>query len=674
MSLLVPARYVSSAVLRVHSADTRTLSRVQAQVLSRVSLAETIQRPSLDLYRSERTRLPMEDIIQTMRTHDIRIEPLTDHRFRLSFEYPDRDVAPAVVRDLMKKFQENPAAEGMIEAIEMPQGPAQSTRNLPATIGIGAGAGALLGSLVLLLRRRPWQWHLMVFGFAIAGGLAAELAAYYGEFLYPDDVALGGLGLCAGAAIGVFLLRRRARPLRKVEIAIAATAAGAILAGLVSFILPMQFESKAVMRLQTVPAQGSGTRERTVDAGDRISNLTQYTLSRSELTELIQRPALDLYRTERSRMPMEDVVKTITRDLRITPTGGIDSDAVLEISFRYPDRYKAQAVGREIVSKFMEQHTKLERDNGGGPDVPGSLIMEVLDPPGLPERPVAPDRLLITGVGAAGGLTLALLTLVIRRQSRPRRIAMLRFALGAGVAGACVAAAIAFAIPSRYVSTAALRIVQPESGARDKGIAEDLQMRIANVVSSNTLTDLIQRPSLDLYASDRTKRPIKEVIQQVRSRDLRIETLKVSAGGLTESVRVSFEYPDRLKAKDMVQALVSLLVEGTLAHPGADIPAKSGMELSKPMADAVKSMRKDLPPSPPNTPSPLESLTGGAKSKPHPLWPVTAAYVEVLDPPSMPDAPALPNRTNIIGLGLIGGLLLGPIAALLRPLARPATA
>src|SRR5690349_5751835 len=94
ISLLFPVRYVSSAVLVV--AEQQRFRAVEQDVLSRASLAETIQRPSLDLYRRERTRLPLEDVIQSMRTQDIRIEPLLKSdspgvRFRISFEYPDRE-------------------------------------------------------------------------------------------------------------------------------------------------------------------------------------------------------------------------------------------------------------------------------------------------------------------------------------------------------------------------------------------------------------------------------------------------------------------------------------------------------------------------------------------------------------------------------------------------------
>jgi len=107
---------------------------------------------------------------------------------------------------------------------------------------------------------------------------------------------------------------------------------------------------------------------------------------------------------------------------------------------------------------------------------------------------------------------------------------------------------------------------------------------------------------------------------------------------------------------------------------GADVPLKSAAKVSQPLADAVKSMRTESAPSPARVTSPLQSITGAGAS--NPAWPslVTVAYVEVLDPPSMPEAPRFPKRTSIVGLGLIAGLLLGLMAALLRPVARPATA
>ena len=87
ISLRVPDRYVSSAVVKVGATD---LAAQQLQeVLSRTSLAALIQRPSMRLYPGERYRMPMEDIVEQMRTRDIRVRRSGD-TLTISFEYPDR--------------------------------------------------------------------------------------------------------------------------------------------------------------------------------------------------------------------------------------------------------------------------------------------------------------------------------------------------------------------------------------------------------------------------------------------------------------------------------------------------------------------------------------------------------------------------------------------------------
>src|SRR4051794_9743292 len=77
MSLATPKRYVSTAVLRparpLDGEAARRYLRAQQDVLSRGSLAEIIRRPALDLYRDDRTRLPMEDVLDSMRDRDLKI-------------------------------------------------------------------------------------------------------------------------------------------------------------------------------------------------------------------------------------------------------------------------------------------------------------------------------------------------------------------------------------------------------------------------------------------------------------------------------------------------------------------------------------------------------------------------------------------------------------------------
>jgi len=66
----IPENLVPSAV---STQMQERLSQMQQEILSRTSLQELIQRPSLDLYKRERQRLPLEDIIQDMRNKYIQI-------------------------------------------------------------------------------------------------------------------------------------------------------------------------------------------------------------------------------------------------------------------------------------------------------------------------------------------------------------------------------------------------------------------------------------------------------------------------------------------------------------------------------------------------------------------------------------------------------------------------
>jgi uncharacterized protein involved in exopolysaccharide biosynthesis len=98
----------------------------------------------------------------------------------------------------------------------------------------------------------------------------------------------------------------------------------------------------------------------------RLEQMRQEILSRGSLSELIQRPSLDLYRKERQRYPMEDIVQDMrNKAIRIqtVDVGGAGRVAsAFTIAFSYPDRFKAQAVVRELVTKFTEQNVTVQRN------------------------------------------------------------------------------------------------------------------------------------------------------------------------------------------------------------------------------------------------------------------------------------------------------------------------
>lgn len=645
IALLMSANFVASTTLEIGPGAASWENRAQVLVLSRASLTEIIQRPSLDLYRAERTRVPIEDVIAAMRDA-VRVRRIDGTSSVLvSFEYSDPKRAEATVAVLGARMADEitraASADGAQVSVRRLSGPTrpERTRDRAGDLGIGIAAGAVLASALLLLRRRPAEWYVML-GFAVTGGMAAELAAYLGDIRYPADLELGVIGIFAGILAGVLLLGCSGRRLGTAGTVLAATSAGAIAAGAIAFAMPQQYVSRTILRTSTSAPPG-------VTAAARIGELSERVLSRTSLTEVIQRPSIDLYRAERSRRPMEQVVETMRRDLMINSFFGGGPDATLAMSFRYSDPDKARAVVRELVSKYMEENNLIARQASEEPWGPGSLNLMVIDPPSKSEIPVGPDKLQWMASGAGAGLGIVLLAGLIGRQTPPRRRLMLRLTLSAGAAAAVIAAVVALAHPARYLSTATLRMVLP-TAADGAAAVDDLQTRLGQAVGSSTLVELMQRPGLDLYAKERSQLPVKDVIKQLRTRDLSIETLKVSAVGRTETLRIAFQYPDREKAHGFVQALVSKLVE-------------NGSGLSEPFAAVAPGL--------PKPPGPLDMLPYGVGASPAPERSpqIVRAYVEVLDPPSVPEAPQLPNREEIIAAGLIAGLLLGAGAILLGP-------
>jgi uncharacterized protein involved in exopolysaccharide biosynthesis len=147
---------------------------------------------------------------------------------------------------------------------------------------------------------------------------------------------------------------------------------GLVASTVVAFLWPDTFVSKALMRItpqqvseRLVPA------EFTTQIVQQLNEMEQEILSRTTLEAIIRDPALDLYKRDQSQRPMEDIVSDMrNHDIKIlpiqTPGTAASNDrqmaTAFSISFTYPDRYKAQAVVRTLVSKFTDQNVKVLRD------------------------------------------------------------------------------------------------------------------------------------------------------------------------------------------------------------------------------------------------------------------------------------------------------------------------
>jgi hypothetical protein len=106
---------------------------------------------------------------------------------------------------------------------------------------------------------------------------------------------------------------------------------GAVVAAGVSFVVPNRYVSSAVMRYTS---------------DDQIAQIQQAVFSRASLVELINRPSLNLYRKQRQRKPMEDIVEDMRRDIQVRQLKIAGGARAMQITFASPDKEKAQATTR----------------------------------------------------------------------------------------------------------------------------------------------------------------------------------------------------------------------------------------------------------------------------------------------------------------------------------------
>ena len=92
----------------------------------------------------------------------------------------------------------------------------------------------------------------------------------------------------------------------------------------------------------------------------RVNSMYQTISSRGNLTNIIN--LYDLYRRERSRRPMEDIVEEMRRDIKISNvvplSQGDRQISAFQISFSYENRILAQKVTADLVSRFMTENTR----------------------------------------------------------------------------------------------------------------------------------------------------------------------------------------------------------------------------------------------------------------------------------------------------------------------------
>ncbi len=177
----------------------------------------------------------------------------------------------------------------------------------------------------------------------------------------------------------------------------------------------------------------------------------------------------------------------------------------------------------------------------------------------------------------------------------------LQVLLAGGILGAILAYGISITLPKSYTSKSSLQV---GGIAEPRGMVNTLTER---VLSRATLTHMIQ--DLDLYARERSQKPIEDVVERMR-RNIRIESLT------DETFSIEYNYEDPSIARRVNQGLVSRFIDEN-----------------------------------------LRQYSSGAAPKDR------GGFLRLQTPATLQLTPTFPNWRLITSLGLAGGLVIGAILA-----------
>ena len=149
---------------------------------------------------------------------------------------------------------------------------------------------------------------------------------------------------------------------RRAWLIIAGLVVGAYGALVVSSQLQDHFQSEMVIQVipQRVP-EAYVQSTVTMRTEERLNALSQQVLSRTALESLINE--MNLYEKRRARLPMEDVVNLMRRDVRVDPVASTvssargDADAFF-VKFTYTDRNTATKVTERLGKLFVDLNAK----------------------------------------------------------------------------------------------------------------------------------------------------------------------------------------------------------------------------------------------------------------------------------------------------------------------------
>ena len=171
---------------------------------------------------------------------------------------------------------------------------------------------------------------------------------------------------------------------------------GLVIGTAASFLVPNVYRATAVLRVSGL------TDGQTVQL---IEKFRAEMLSRSSLAAMMSDPRLNLYSRERARQPLEDVVDKLRSNIQIERPA---MKPVIFISFDYREPAKTQATVMALAAGFINA--------GIGFVAEPTYLIDMIDMPVRPYKPIYPNRALIAAIGFAAGFLLAAAISIFRRR------------------------------------------------------------------------------------------------------------------------------------------------------------------------------------------------------------------------------------------------------------------
>ncbi|MGI8961871.1 MAG: GumC family protein [Bryobacteraceae bacterium] len=440
---------------------------------------------------------------------------------------------------------------------------------------------------------------------------------------------------------------------------------GLVLSTVIAYSIDDTYVSRALIRL--VPQQINEALVQTATSqqlADHINAMAESIKSRNTLTNLIN--TYGLYKRELKSEPLEDVINQMrTKDIQIQPTSGAANVTgknlpAMQVSFSYRDRYVAQKVCADLVSRFMNEHTVDRMTNERATnDFLNDEFERAKRDLGTLDQKLTDFR-----KRNAGRLPEQMELNVAQMNALEQRLSTLNSSASRNNEQRMLLESDLRSAKNRLAS---IKDVQPQAQARNEHLL-DLDRQIQTLETN--IADLKERYTED-FPDLQTARAQLAVLKRQREETAK-QDKNTPKNETAENSTVARERQDAKATIDTLQtqlkanAIEGRQIDKELQSVNASAKTYQARVADSPVGDqeyAELIRDRDL------AKQKYQELEGKRQKSAISMDMEShqqGETLEVLDPASLPTAPTAPKRSLIIPLGVLGGLFFGIVLIAIR--------